>query len=99
MTDVWIATEILTDAFYDRFDTALLISADSDLVPPVLAVRRFFPEKRIVAAFPPKRWSEQLKKAVNGWVAIGEDKLRQSLFPDQILKPDGFLLQRPTSWR
>jgi len=41
MTDVNIATEILTDAFRDAYDTALLISADSDLVPPVLAVRDF----------------------------------------------------------
>ena len=30
MTDVNIATEMLSDAFTDQFDTALLISADSD---------------------------------------------------------------------
>jgi uncharacterized LabA/DUF88 family protein len=99
MTDVRIATEMLTDAFADSFDVALLISADSDLVPPVSAIRSLFPRKRIIAAFPPKRSSEQLKKAVNGWLAIGEDKLRQSLFPDRIRKPDGFLLERPAKWR
>jgi uncharacterized LabA/DUF88 family protein len=30
-----IATEMLTDAFLDKFDTALLVSADSDLETPV----------------------------------------------------------------
>jgi hypothetical protein len=31
MTDVNIAVELLTDAFQDSFDVALLISADGDL--------------------------------------------------------------------
>src|SRR5579872_5314912 len=35
MTDVNIAVEMMTDAFEDRFDTAMLISGDSDLTPPV----------------------------------------------------------------
>jgi hypothetical protein len=43
MTDVNIATELLSDAFTDRFDAALLISADSDLVGPIQKVRHLFP--------------------------------------------------------
>ncbi|MFA6132932.1 MAG: NYN domain-containing protein [Phycisphaerae bacterium] len=99
MTDVNIATEILTDAFNDHFDTAILISGDSDLVPPVLAVRQYFPGKKIVAAFPPSRTSEQLKRAVNAYFVIGEAKLRQSQFPDYVKKSDGFTLVRPQEWR
>ena len=34
MTDVNIAVEILKDAYQDRFDVALLVSADSDLGSP-----------------------------------------------------------------
>ncbi|MFQ5856860.1 MAG: NYN domain-containing protein, partial [Anaerolineae bacterium] len=51
MTDVNIATELMSDAFQDAFDVALLVSADSDLVGPVQAVRRLFSRKRIVVAF------------------------------------------------
>src|ERR1039457_3467198 len=40
-----------------HFDSAVLISADSDLVPAISAVRRLFPAKRIVVAFPPERFS------------------------------------------
>lgn len=56
-TDVNIAVEMMTDAFRNIFDTALIITADSDLVPAVSAVRRLFPEKTVVAAFPPARFS------------------------------------------
>ena len=47
MTDVNIAVELMSDAFQDRFDVALPISADSDLVGPVRAVQRLFSQKRI----------------------------------------------------
>lgn len=38
-TDVNIATQLLCDAFHNRFDTALMISGDADLVPPIEAVK------------------------------------------------------------
>ena len=37
-TDVNIAVRLLDDAFDDRFDTAMLISGDSDLAPPIDSV-------------------------------------------------------------
>jgi hypothetical protein len=45
-TDVNIAVRLLDDAYDDRFDLAVVISGDSDLVPPIEAVRRWFPSKR-----------------------------------------------------
>lgn len=61
MTDVQIATQLLADAFQDAFDTALLISGDSDLVPPVAMLRRLFPTKRVVVCCPPARRSIDLQ--------------------------------------
>lgn len=98
MTDVCIATELLVDAFENSFDAALLISGDSDLVPPVEAIRKKFPGKRIVVAFPPNRKSWDLGKAANARFTIDKSKFRKSMFPDQLKKPDGFLLQRPKEW-
>jgi uncharacterized LabA/DUF88 family protein len=43
MTDVNIALQMLADAFQNAFDTALLVSADSDLVGPVRTVQTLFP--------------------------------------------------------
>lgn len=99
MTDVNIAVELMADAFQDRFDVALLVSADSDLVAPIQTVQRLFDQKRIVVAFPPGRSSNALKQAAYAYTFVGRNVLSRSVFPDQVTKPDGFVLQRPATWR
>jgi len=99
MTDVNIAVQLLTDAFEDRFDTALIVSADSDLTTPVRQVLARLPQKRIVVAQPPGRWSVDLSKAATGYFTVGEAKLRASQLPDPVTRADGFQLVRPASWR
>jgi uncharacterized LabA/DUF88 family protein len=98
MTDVNIATQMLVDAFDDAYDTALLISGDSDLVPPIRAIRSKFPNKRVGVYFPPKRHSIQLKNNVDFSGLIGRKKLRDSQLPDQIVKPNGYILRKPEHW-
>ena len=99
MTDVNIATELLVDAGDDRFDVAMIISGDSDLSPPLRVIKQSYPHKRLVVAFPPDRVSNHLKTFAHGYFIIGENKLRNSQFPDQIKKPEGFVLHRPAEWR
>lgn len=99
MTDVNIAMRMLIDAYEDEFDTAMLISADSDLVTPVREIRRRFPNKRLVAAMPPDRASKDLRKAVHATFQIGEANIRQSQLPETITTANGVKLQRPATWR
>lgn len=99
MTDVNIAVQLLGDAVDDNFDTALLISGDSDLTEPVSWLRSRFPSKRIIIAFPPARHSNQLTKTAHATFTIGESKLRHSQLPDSVLREDGFVLERPIHWR
>ena len=99
MTDVNIATELLCDAFQDRFDIAVIVSGDSDLVPPVSAVRRLFPRKRVLVFFPPKRFANRLKSCASTSLHIGRRVLAASQFPERVVKPDGFVLRRPPKWR
>jgi uncharacterized LabA/DUF88 family protein len=99
MTDVNIAVEMMADAFQNKFDTALLISADSDLTAPITTTLRLFPTKRVVAAFPPARSSEHLKRVASAYFTIGRGVLAKSLFPETIRRADGFLLHKPESWR
>lgn len=98
MSDVNIAIQLLVDAFDDAFDTALVISGVSDLTTPIRRLRQRFPHKRVIVAFPPKRQSAELKRVANGYLTIGEDKLRASQLPATITKPDGYGLRRPDSW-
>ena len=98
MTDVNMAVQMLTDAYKDLFNTAILISGDSDLTTPVTTLRQQFPSKRLIVAFPPGRKSNELSKASNGFLTIGEAHLRQSQFPNEVTRPDGYVLTRPTTW-
>jgi len=99
MTDVQIATELLTDAYQDRFDTALLISGDSDLVPPIRSIRRLFPHKRVVVCFPPRRHAKELRQVAHAAVSVGRRTLAKSLLPPQVVLPDGTTLSCPPTWR
>ncbi|MEJ5209326.1 NYN domain-containing protein [Denitratimonas sp. CY0512] len=99
MTDVNIAVRLLTDAMDNAFDTAMIVSADSDLVPPVQVVRQRFPQKRIIIASPPKRHSVRLAEAANACFTIGRKRLADSQLPDTIVNPAGYALQRPDTWK
>lgn len=99
MSDVNLAVALLTDAFDDRFDTALVVSGDSDLKTPVEAVRARFPEKRVVVVFPPERRSFELQRAAHAWFTVGEGHLRASQLPDTVTSTTGVPLHRPASWR
>ena len=99
MTDVNIAVEMLLDAVNEEFDIALLLSADSDLIPPVRAIKNTFTQKRIVVAFPPKRESVELKNIAHACLRIGRANFAKSLFPDEVKKADGFILKRPSNWK
>ncbi|TCO65097.1 NYN domain-containing protein [Actinocrispum wychmicini] len=97
-TDVNIAVALLADAVRDCFDTALVVSADSDLCPAVRETKNLFPMKRIIAAFPPSRHSAELKRVVDGFMFIGDDKIRQAQLPDEVVTKAGIILRRPKHW-
>jgi hypothetical protein len=97
-TDVNIAVALVEDAVCDRYDTAMIVSADSDLCPAVRAVRRITPAKRVVAAFPPRRVSGELRRVAHATFTIQDSKVRQSQLPDSVAASGGVLLQRPVRW-
>ena len=99
MTDVNIAVELLGDAQDNAFDTAIIVSGDSDLAGPMEAVRRRYPNKRVVVAFPPNRVSKKLKQHATKSFVIGRKKLKDSQLPSQVTKPDGYVLTRPSTWK
>jgi len=98
-TDVNIAVALLGDAVRNQFDTALVVSADSDLCPAVRETKSLFPAKRIIAAFPPNRHSAELKRIVDGFTFIGADKIRRAQLPDEVVTKGGIVLRRPEYWR
>ena len=98
MTDVNIAVELLVDAQDDKFDTAIIVSGDSDLTRPIEFVLQRYLNKRVIIAFPPKRHSDRLKNTKARCFTIGRKKLKDSQFPDEIETASGFVLKRPQKW-
>jgi len=98
MSDVRLATELLRDAFKDRFDTAIIVSADADLLPPIEAIKEDFPEKKIVIGFPPRRDNPRLRSLVDSTFRIGRGRLSKCQLPLSIMKPDGYVLNKPKEW-
>lgn len=99
MTDVSLATRLLGDAQDDAFDIAMVLSADSDLSSPIEAVLDRHAEKRVVVVFPPDRRSDRLRKVASAAFTVGRKVLKDSQFPQRIIKPDGQVVERPREWK
>jgi uncharacterized LabA/DUF88 family protein len=98
-TDVNIATAIVSDTAAGRADSALIFSADSDLVPAVKAASRLDPDQFLAAAFPPDRYSAELKKLMPASFHIGRAKLIAAQLPAAFKDRAGREHTRPTKWR
>lgn len=97
-TDVNIATQLLVDAFQNNFECAYIVSADSDLLPAIEAIRVHLPHLMLIACFPPRRSSIDLKAACQGVKYLMEKAFKNSLLPNSIKKTDGYVIQKPPNW-
>lgn len=76
--DVQIASHMLTYAFDDQFDTAILVSQDGDFAPVVAEVERL--KKRVENAEFTHRLPSFLSKQCSEVIELTEERLRPSLF-------------------
>ena len=97
-TDVLIASQMLMDAADLACDQIMLISGDSDLVPPLHIIRDRFCAVRVTVAFPPGRRSIDLQRYAHAYFQIGLANLRRSQLPDVVVTPAGVRLERPLEW-
>ena len=81
------------------FDVALVVSGDGDLCPAFRAAARLHPTCRLLAVFPPKRHSDELRRVAYASFTIGESNLRKSLLPDSVTAADGSTYTRPPTWK
>jgi uncharacterized LabA/DUF88 family protein len=96
-TDVHIAARLVADAYEDRFDRALLITADSDLAPALNIVAAAFPGKQLFVAAPPGRFNHA--RSLNTKMVITPGRLAKCLLPESSTGAAGIaLFQRPRSY-
>ncbi|MFF2026701.1 NYN domain-containing protein [Streptomyces sp. NPDC058171] len=98
-TDVNIAVSLVADVATKAATSAVIISADSDLAPAVRKAKSLAPGTHIMAAFPPKRFSNELKTLMPASFPIGRAKFAGTQLPDQITDPvTGHVLALPAKW-
>lgn len=98
-TDTNIATHMVADAFRDRWDRAVLVTGDADLIPPISCIRRELTSKTVIVAFPPNRHLRELIQAAHGKFYINKQTLAACRLDEQITLPNGTVLTRPVEWR
>lgn len=98
-TDVNIALSLFQLAVADRYDRAVIISGDTDLLPAVRAVRTTFPAKEIGVVIPIGRASEDFKKQADFHYKMREQHLASSRFGDVVVLRDNTTISCPVSWK
>ena len=100
-TDVNIAIKLFQSAINNDFDTAIIVSGDSDLIPSIEAVKTTFPTKQVGLVVPIGRRAKELTSVCDFRIKMKEIHLRTSPFPDTIVLDSikNIVLQRPLSWK
>lgn len=95
-SDVNIATHMVHDGHLGLYDTAVILSNDSDLVEPVKIVR-YDLHKRVGMLNPHKRPSHSLRQHVTFIKPIRQGVLRQCQFPPLMTDATGSF-HKPLNW-
>ncbi len=98
-SDVNLATELLVDAFRDRFDVAILVAADSDYISPVHVINEQFPHKLLKVAIPPGNNSDALTGIAKVLFYINRGPVEAAQFMDCVTLPSGHKVYRPLEWK
>ena len=94
-SDVNLAVHMVDDAHRDRYDLAIVVSNDSDLIGAVKAVREI--GKLVGVICPSETATPSLERAANFTKIIGLNDLRNSEFP-RVLRDDEGEFHRPAKW-
>ena len=93
-TDVNISVRLLGDCISNSADRIVLISADSDLIPPIKFILDNFPDKKIKVFFPPTLISKEtiaVMRKKSGKVIFMENnypRFKASVMPDEVIVGD-----------
>jgi uncharacterized LabA/DUF88 family protein len=103
-TDVNISVRMMGDCSINNVDTLVLVTADSDLIPPLQFIKEHYPTKKVRVYFPPDMNSgalAALMKAENRKVIrLDRSKIKfsQSIMPDDVIS-DGLIFSIPIKWK
>lgn len=96
-SDVNLAAHLVRDAFTNVFDTAVVVTNDSDLIEPIrIAITEA--GKRVGLLVPVKYPNKGLTDAASFFLHIRPGHLRRAQFPDTVTAQDGSPIRKPATW-
>ena len=99
-SDVNIAVKMIRDIVLDNCDISIMVSADSDLAPPIDFIREYKPLHKIIVYFPPARFSYDLQNKANNSIKLQyhKQKFESLMLPEEVTLPNGYVIKRPKNW-
>lgn len=97
-SDVNLASHLLNDAFRDRFDTALVMSQDTDLAEPIRMVSADLQLPVGIVWLDGRQPNGKLRAAATFVRHISRSDLTASQLPNPVTKADGAEVFKPEDW-
>lgn len=97
-TDVAIAVSLVALAYQKAYDKALLISADSDMIPAVQEAKRVHPTGTIINVVPIERRARALRNYVDQQMRMKTKHLANSRMPNRYTHSSGHVIRCPKAW-
>jgi hypothetical protein len=98
-SDVNLASFLLLDCFLDKFDVAVVMSQDTDLLEPLRMVRDEFGKEIVVTWFEASpQPGKAHKEAASRILHLSEAMLRRCQFSDPVIGRGGQKIARPDLW-
>ena len=99
-TDVAIGVQVTRDAYRDLFDTCLIVSCDTDMLPVFRLLRDEFPQKRAITVAPPRREHHQsLIETAADSAVIKQSQIEKALFGARVVHQGAVVARRPAEYR
>jgi uncharacterized LabA/DUF88 family protein len=98
-SDVRFATQIVADAYQKNCDIAIIVSADSDMIPAIELAKEV--RLKVFIYFPPNQFSSNLSIMGNSTplqMQRFESRFKKAVMPNTIQLKNGFTLNKPAEW-
>ncbi len=95
-SDVNLAAYLLVDGFKARYEQAVVISNDSDLLEPIRMTRDEL-ALQVIVLNPTPQFSLEMRRAATDYRKISEASLRAAQFSEQLIDEHG-TFHRPQGW-
>ena len=58
---------MISDCIHNSTDSIVLVSADTDLIPPLELIKQDFSDRKIKVMFPPSNYSHDIADTIKSW--------------------------------